>query len=73
MENSNVRTMTDPDNQSAPKKPTAWTYNARNQKLTEELPGHIPKSTIGAADYDRKEFAYDTIGRPRSKTRRGTL
>ncbi|MDZ7617307.1 MAG: RHS repeat domain-containing protein, partial [Patescibacteria group bacterium] len=53
---------TDAENQS-PYKPTAWTYDARNLKLTEALPGHNPASQIGDADYDKKEFAYDLAGR----------
>ncbi|MDZ7616191.1 MAG: RHS repeat domain-containing protein, partial [Patescibacteria group bacterium] len=42
---------------------TAWTYDARNLKLCETLPGHNPASQIGDADYDKKEFAYDLAGR----------
>ncbi len=61
-ENSNLRHLTDAENQS-PYKPTAWTYDARNLKLTEALPGHNPASQIGDADYDLKQFTYDLAGR----------
>ncbi len=54
-ENSNLRHLTDADNQ-ATYRPTAWTYDARNLKLTEALPGHNPASQIGDADYDKKEL-----------------
>ncbi len=61
-ENSNLRHLTDAENQS-PYKPTAWTYDARNLKLTEALPGHNAASQIGDADYDLKQFTYDLAGR----------
>ena len=61
-ENSNLRHLADAENQS-PYKPTAWTYDARNLKLTEALPGHNPASQIGDADYDKKRFTYDLAGR----------
>ena len=61
-ENANLRHLTDAENQS-PYKPTAWTYDARNLKLSEALPGHNPASQIGDADYDLKQFTYDLAGR----------
>ncbi len=61
-ENSNLRHLTDAENQS-PYKPTAWSYDARNLKLCEALPGHNPTSQIGDADYDLKQFTYDLAGR----------
>ncbi|MDZ7619775.1 MAG: RHS repeat domain-containing protein [Patescibacteria group bacterium] len=61
-ENSNLRHLTDAENQS-PYKPTAWTYDARNLKITEALPGHNPTSQIGDADFDKKQFTYDLAGR----------
>ncbi len=61
-ENSNLRHLTDAENQS-PYKPTAWTYDARNLKLSEALPGHNPASQIGDADFDLKQFTYDLAGR----------
>ncbi len=61
-ENSNLRHLTDAENQS-PYKPTAWTYDARNLKLSEALPGHNPASQIGDGDYDLKQFTYDLAGR----------
>ena len=57
-ENSNLRHLTDAENQ-ATYAPTAWTYDARNLKLSEALPGHNPASQIGDADFDKKEFSYD--------------
>ncbi len=61
-QNSNLWHLADAENQS-PYKPTAWTYDARNLKITEALPGHNPTSQIGDADFDKKQFSYDLAGR----------
>ena len=61
-ENSNLRHLADADNQ-ATYAPTCWTYDARNLKLSEALPGHNSTSQIGDADYDLKQFTYDLAGR----------
>ncbi len=62
-QNGNLLHLTDGDNQQADH-PTIWTYNLRNQKTSEALPGHDPASSVGYADYDKKNFAYDLVGRP---------
>lgn len=70
-QNSNLLEMCDPDNQTTAK-PTIWTYNARNQKLTEAYPGHNPSSNFGDPDYDKILFSYDEIGRLKiTTTQRG--
>jgi RHS repeat-associated protein len=62
-QNGNMLELCDADNQAA-NKPTVWTYDARNMKLTEAYPGHNPASQVGGADYDQKIFGYDLAGRP---------
>ena len=62
-QNGNLLHLTDADNQAG-NKPTIWTYNTRNQKLTVAYPGHNPASAVGDSDYDKKVFTYDDVGRP---------
>jgi RHS repeat-associated protein len=63
--NGNLLELCDADNQAADK-PTAWTYNERNQKVTEEYPDH--SGTLGQGTYDKRLFAYDPIGRLQKTT-----
>ena len=66
-QNGNLLELCDADGyQRSPKTPTVYTYNARNQKLTEALPGH--SGNRGSGTYDLKEFAYDLVGQPAAFT-----
>lgn len=63
----NLLELCDADNQQA-NKPTVWTYDVRNQKLTETYPDHAPGSEIGNQGYDRKLFTYDLAKQPATFT-----
>ena len=66
--NGNLPALCDPDNQSASPpttaKPTVWTYDPRNLKLTESYPDNPSGGSAGTTGNDAKAFAYDPIGRP---------
>jgi RHS repeat-associated protein len=42
---------------------TAYTYDARGSKLTEQYPDHVSGSTIGTTGYGIVSFVYDHAGR----------
>jgi RHS repeat-associated protein len=52
---------------SASGKKTLYVYDARNRKISESFPGHVPASLPNAAGYDKVLFNYDAMDRTITK------